>query len=100
MKVPSDQPRAATWLEEAVRHIIMRLEVKRIEPPEDKDGQALPVVYFEGTSKSIDRAWEPNANSKIRGSVRLTPEGEVRWTTVSVFFGYAPGYLCLLSAGC
>ena len=28
--------------------------------------------------------WDPNANSRIRGSVRLTKEGEVRWQSVSV----------------
>jgi len=36
----------------------------------------------------MDASWDPNANSKIRGSVRLTPDGEVRWTTVSIFSGY------------
>ena len=46
-----------------------------------------PVVWFKGHSTSIRPSWDPNANSKIRGCVRLTPEGEVHWTTWSIFHG-------------
>lgn len=53
----------------------------------ENENPALPVVHFSGRSRSIDAAWDPNANSKIRGSVRLTPQGEVRWQTISVFYG-------------
>jgi hypothetical protein len=35
----------------------------------------------------VDAPWDPNANSRIKGSVRLTPDGEVRWQTISVFYG-------------
>lgn len=45
------------------------------------EGQRLPVVHFRGTSRSLHASWDPNANSKIRGTVRQTPEGEIRWTS-------------------
>lgn len=70
-------------------------------------GTRLPVVHFQGTSRSLHASWDPNANSKIRGefivsiravgfglrtdvergTVRQTPEGEIRWTTFSIFHG-------------
>ena len=30
-------------------------------------GTRLPVVHFQGTSRSLHASWDPNANSKIRG---------------------------------
>jgi len=109
---------------EAVRMIIMRLQVTKIRAPridpEKCDGDrevawnGMPVVEFKGTSHSLHSAWDPNANSGIRGiqgfrrpcttmvlglfimhllmrnptgTVRYTPEGEIRWTTISVFSG-------------
>ena len=68
-------------------------------------GERLPVVHFRGSSRSLHASWDPNANSKIRGellimtvtltfradsvrgTVRQTPEGEIRWTTFSIFHG-------------
>jgi hypothetical protein len=87
MKVPSGQPRAPLTTEEAIRHIKMDLQVSEVSPAGEFDNQALPVVHFTGRSVSVDVSWDPNANSKIRGTVSLTPEGEVRWQTVSVFYG-------------
>jgi hypothetical protein len=65
----------------------MELRVTHSSPPGPNDGQELPVVFFEGTAKSMHTQWDPNASSKIRGSVRLTREGEVRWQSVSVHGG-------------
>lgn len=45
----------------------------KIEPPGPNDGQELPVVYFEGVSKSMHSSWDPNANSGIRGSHGPSP---------------------------
>lgn len=45
----------------------MKLYVTSIEPPGPEDGQALPVVHFEGESMSIDASMDENANSGIRG---------------------------------
>lgn len=86
-EVPDDEPREPLDTEEAIRLITMRLTATKIEPPDPDDGQGLPVVYFTGLSRSMHAGWDPNANSSIRGSVRLTKEGEVRWTTISVFHG-------------
>lgn len=84
---PDDEPRGPLKADEATRHIVMRLQVTDILPPGPNDNQDLPVVRFAGASKSLDVSWDPNANSMIRGEVRLTAEGDVRWTTISVFLG-------------
>ncbi|KAL8786641.1 MAG: hypothetical protein Q9213_002670 [Squamulea squamosa] len=81
------QPRPPIGTEEAIRFIIVKLQVTKIEKPGENDGQGLPVVHFKGSSNSALPPVDYNANSKIRGTVRLTPEGEVRWTTFSVFHG-------------
>ncbi|KAM0277688.1 hypothetical protein ACHAQH_005631 [Verticillium albo-atrum] len=81
------EPRAPLEVEEATRLIIVKLRVVGIEAPGVADGQALPVVRFEGTSRALDDSWDDNADSDIRGTVRLTSEGEVRWTTFSIFNG-------------
>ncbi|KAK3716208.1 hypothetical protein LTR37_006653 [Vermiconidia calcicola] len=85
-----------------IRLIRIKLQVTRIELPgsidEDDDegdvmdwsnfkGERLPVVHFRGSSRSLHASWDPNANSRIRGTVRQTPEGEIRWTTFSIFHG-------------
>lgn len=59
----------------------------KIESAPSSENQDLPVVWFEGTARSMHAGWDPNANSRIRGKVRLTPEGEVHWTSWSVFHG-------------
>lgn len=84
---PSDQPRDPTATEEAIRHIMMDIRVTSVEPAGPSDNALLPVVSFAGKSRSVEASWDPNANSGIRGSVRLTAEGEVRWQTISVFHG-------------
>ncbi|KAL9000691.1 MAG: hypothetical protein Q9169_000727 [Polycauliona sp. 2 TL-2023] len=84
---PPGQHRPPLDTEEAIRFIVVKLQVTKIEKPGEKDGQGLPVVHFEGNSSSALPPVDANATSKIRGTVRLTPEGEVRWTTFSVFHG-------------
>ncbi|KXT01791.1 hypothetical protein AC578_1982 [Pseudocercospora eumusae] len=101
-RIPDSQLREPIDTEEAIRLIRIKLQVTRIEPPgsrndddeteDDGDwskfqGERLPVVHFRGTSRSLHASWDPNANSRIRGSVRQTPEGEIRWTTFSIFHG-------------
>lgn len=46
----------------------MKIHVTRIEPPGPDDGQELPVVYFEGESRSLDDPFDANANSDLRGT--------------------------------
>lgn len=67
MKIPSDEPRPPLTTEEAIRHIIMDLHVTSIEAAGELDNPALPVVHFNGKSRAVDAAWDPNANSRIRG---------------------------------
>ncbi|EME78835.1 uncharacterized protein MYCFIDRAFT_98456, partial [Pseudocercospora fijiensis CIRAD86] len=101
-RIPDSQPREPIDTEEAIRLIRIKLQVTRIEAPgtrNDEDeteddgdwrsfqGERLPIVHFRGTSRSLHASWDPNANSRIRGSVRQTPEGEIRWTTFSIFHG-------------
>ncbi|KAI5362965.1 putative F-box domain-containing protein [Septoria linicola] len=114
-RIPEDQLREPIDTEEAIRLIRIKLQVTRIDQPgenkrssespssdddetgdeddeDDEDwsnfeGERLPVVHFRGTSRSLHASWDPNANSKIRGTVRQTPEGEIRWTTFSIFHG-------------
>lgn len=80
---------------EAIRLILMELEVTAVAYADDPDGQgpgpnedpAWPVVYFTGLSRSMHSQFDPNANSNIRGQVCMTKEGEVRWTTWSIYWG-------------
>ncbi|KAI3402171.1 hypothetical protein diail_100 [Diaporthe ilicicola] len=85
--LPDHLPRHALDEIEATRLIVVKIRVTRIEPPGPEDGQALPVVHYEGFSKSLDSSLDENANSGLTGSVRLTREGEVRWTSHSIFNG-------------
>ncbi|KAH6687996.1 F-box domain-containing protein [Plectosphaerella plurivora] len=85
--LPRHVARPPLDVEEAVRFILMTIKVTGIDPPGEEDGQDLPVVRFEGRSRSLDDMWDENANSELRGTCRLTKEGEVRWTTFSVYGG-------------
>ena len=65
--IPDDQPRPPLERDEAFRLINMQIEVAKIRPPGEDDGQALPVVEFKGMSAAVRPSWDPHANSKIRG---------------------------------
>ncbi|TQV96520.1 F-box domain-containing protein [Cordyceps javanica] len=84
---PANMPRPGISVGEATRLIILKLRVTHIEPPGPDDGQELPVVHFTGDSRLLDDGWDANASSELRGTVRLTREGEVRWTSSSVYNG-------------
>lgn len=66
--VHPDAPRRKLDSEEATRLITMRIQVTKITPPGEDEGQALPVVHFKGTSSSVRPSWDPNANSEIKGT--------------------------------
>ncbi|VUC25352.1 unnamed protein product [Clonostachys rosea] len=85
--VTHNMPRPPLDRGEAVRLILMDLEVTRVEPPGPDDGQELPVVHFKGVSRSFDTDFMEDVHSTLTGSVRLTKEGEVRWSSVSAFDG-------------
>lgn len=67
----------------------MELTVTDIQPPGEDDGQELPVVSFKGSSRLLEASSDPgtNTSSSIRGTVRLTKQGEIRWTSYSVYWG-------------
>ncbi|KAF2438042.1 hypothetical protein P171DRAFT_166485 [Karstenula rhodostoma CBS 690.94] len=88
MRTPDDQPFAPTTMEEAIRHIIMHLEVTAVTAPGKNDDQTMPVIHFDGKARAVDTNMDANANSSIRGCVRMTSEGEVRWSTVWIFNGH------------
>lgn len=64
---PAHMPRDPISPQEAIRYIIMHLEVTKVEPPGPEDNQALPVVHFKGTSHVLHSFFDPNANSNLRG---------------------------------
>jgi len=89
-RIPPDQERDPIITREAFRLIRLQLHVSQIEEQEGVDANGkplLPIVHFEGTSRSTFMAWDPNANSKIRGTVSQTPQGNIRWTSFSIFHG-------------
>ncbi|KAK5047813.1 hypothetical protein LTR84_006478 [Exophiala bonariae] len=85
--IPLTQERDPITTREAFRLIRLQLRVTAVEEPGEDDGKDFPVVHFQGSSKSTFMAWDPNANSRIRGTVRQTPSGAIRWTTFSIFHG-------------
>lgn len=72
---------------QATRLLLLRMRVAKVEPPGDGDHPDHPVTYFQGFSRALDGSWDDNADADIRGTVRVTPEGEVRWTSYSFFQG-------------
>ena len=74
VQIPPDVPRLPIDIGEETRLIIMRMQVKAIEPPGEEDGQALPVVHFTGVAGSLDDTWDPNSNSELRGIKGSAPE--------------------------
>lgn len=65
----------------------MEIYATEVCPPEAGDHQDFPMVMFEGVSRSLHDRGDPNANSEIKGMVRMTKEGEVRWNTISFYGG-------------
>ncbi|CAK7217388.1 hypothetical protein SEUCBS140593_003196 [Sporothrix eucalyptigena] len=106
--VPDNMPRKPFNAEEELRMIVMKIHVTRIERPGERDEEQsenvgpttvddgpydnthpdFPIVHFQGKSNSMDNPWDDNANSGLRGTVRTTKEGHIRWTTFSTFDGH------------
>lgn len=76
--LPDHLPRHALDEVEATRLIVVKIRVTRIEPPGPEDGQSLPVVHFEGFSKSLDSSLDENANSGLTGEVSVKGTGSFR----------------------
>jgi hypothetical protein len=76
--LPMDEDREPLFADEAFRLIKLHLHVTRIEEQEGLDDAGeplLPIVYFEGRSRSTYMAWDPNANSRIRGKQQKSLDG-------------------------
>ncbi|OAA62321.1 F-box domain, Skp2-like protein [Cordyceps fumosorosea ARSEF 2679] len=86
-QMPAGQPRPGINVGEATRLIVLKLHVTKIEDPGPEDGQELPVVHFTGLSRMLEEDFDPSPSSILKGTVRLTREGEVRWTSYSIFNG-------------
>ncbi|KAK4103793.1 hypothetical protein N658DRAFT_467377 [Parathielavia hyrcaniae] len=85
--LPPDVPRPPLDEGQATRLILMRMRVKNVEPPGPGDHPDYPVTHFGGFSRALDGSWDDNADAVIRGTVRVTPEGDVHWTSYSVYNG-------------
>ncbi|KAK4156848.1 hypothetical protein C8A00DRAFT_40754 [Chaetomidium leptoderma] len=86
-RLPRDVPRAPLNVGQATRLILMRMRVTKVEPAGAGDHPDYPVTYFQGFSRALDGSWDNTADADIRGTVRVTPEGEVRWTSYSEING-------------
>ena len=85
--LPDDEEHAPIDIREAIRLIRLKLRVSRIEDAGPDEMPGTKVVHYSGTSRSLHTNWDPNGNSKIRGSVRTTKEGAIRWTSFSIYDG-------------
>lgn len=72
-ELPDNVPRPALDTFEATRLILMKIRVTDITDPEEGDGDG-PVVHFRGFSRSLDSSWDDNADSDMRGRIRLYGE--------------------------
>lgn len=74
-EIPDNVPRPALDTTEATRLILMKIHVTAITDPEEggEDGDG-PVVHFRGFSRSLDSSWDDNADSDLRGRIRLYGE--------------------------
>jgi len=63
-ELPTNVPRPTLDTGEAIRLILMKIHVTRIEEP--AGGSA--IVHFKGFSRSLDGSWDDNANSDLRGA--------------------------------
>ncbi|KAJ2905486.1 F-box domain Skp2-like protein [Zalerion maritima] len=80
------EPSPSLDAEEATRLIVMSLKVTKITKPGPDDGQDRPIVHYQGTTRWLENG-DASACPIVRGTVRTTKEGEIRWTSSSIFNG-------------
>lgn len=83
---PLQMPLRPACLQQYFQLHAMRISVTSIESPGPNDGQTLPVVYFKGTSWPLN-ATDSDTPVVCKGSVRLTRQGDVRWSIVVMHQG-------------
>ncbi|KAI4145050.1 MAG: hypothetical protein LQ340_006442 [Diploschistes diacapsis] len=86
------EPRWPLNTDEAIRMIVMHVKVTGREAAGPGDAPGTPVVHFAGVSRPRYAYWDANATANVKGTVRTTREGEVRWTTFSVYHGETRDY--------
>lgn len=91
--IPADQEREPICTEEAIRLIFLKLRVTSVEPAGEDDMQGTVVTHFTGSSRSMHMSWDPNANSRIRGSV-IVSCGRSSTDKCQVLFGQLPAVRC------
>lgn len=69
-EIPDNEDREPCRDHEAIRMIVLKLRVTKIADPIEDDHPDFPVVHFQGTSRSMHMAFDPNTNSRIRGRIR------------------------------
>jgi hypothetical protein len=66
--LPAYIARPAIAAPEAIRLIVVKIQVTKITNPCKEDGDALPVVHFKGISRSLYMQWDPSHSSEFKGS--------------------------------
>ncbi|KAJ4420793.1 hypothetical protein N0V85_000460 [Neurospora sp. IMI 360204] len=94
MPCPESMPRPPLDVGEATKLLMMKINVTRIIYPEPGTGhpkikgKIWPIVHWKGYARSFDGSpGEARLTWGLRGVVQMTPEGEVRWTTSSLYDG-------------
>ncbi|EGO59946.1 hypothetical protein NEUTE1DRAFT_38488 [Neurospora tetrasperma FGSC 2508] len=95
MPCPESVPRPPLDVGEATKLLMMKIHVNRIvypEPGTEIKGKIWPIVHWRGYARSFDGSpgearltW--GLRGQVVGVVQMTPEGEVRWTTSSLYDG-------------
>jgi hypothetical protein len=70
--LPLAQRRGPLDTQEAIRLIVMRLRITRIKESGPEDGD-MPVVHFQGLSKSLHMHWDPQPSSRVHGMFTCSP---------------------------
>ncbi|KAK3398632.1 hypothetical protein B0T20DRAFT_214038 [Sordaria brevicollis] len=94
LPIPEHMPRPPLDVGEATKLLMMKINVTRITYPPpgsgfpEIKGKIWPIVHWRGYARSFDGSpGEARLTWGLRGVVRMTPEGEVRWTTSSLYDG-------------
>ncbi|KAL8927219.1 MAG: hypothetical protein Q9208_002395 [Pyrenodesmia sp. 3 TL-2023] len=90
MEPAESQPRPPWNWKDKFALMSMELRVTHVEPMYARGFGALPVVHFEGTRTYLAQTQARHPNGKSRGTVSLTAEGEVWWTSFETGQGAEP----------
>lgn len=69
--------------QEAVR--LIELDLRIVKKAADSQNPTRPILHFEGSSKNTT---QQGNETRVRGTVQMTADGQVRWKYVSVYDGF------------